>query len=222
MRRRGRGGRLFRGWGFRVLCGLRATLRNLVVITTRNREEQDGKQDDGYRANPRVQLPGLWPSGLPPCWGRRDERLLRDLNRWRCLIRICCWPSSRCNSSRQLTPQLLVVRSFLLRYQQADSCRSNLVENLLGECRVLSEFIGPHVNRPLLGSGRNHFPVRLEQFQAQKPVVVWRLVPWRNRQPFVIGVEIGHRSPPSRGLRRQANPVRSILRLRRVFLKSFP
>ncbi len=59
--------------------------------------------------------------------------------------------------------------------------------------RVFADLIGPQMGHLAIGGRFDDFAICLEQLDAQKPIMIGRLVLGWNAQPFVIRVKrIGH------------------------------
>lgn len=62
---------------------------------------------------------------------------------------------------------------------------------------MLSMLERPDVRHSLVGSILDDFDIALERFDAQQPIVIWRLLVLRNAKPLMVGVEPGHCVSPA-------------------------
>ncbi len=107
-------------------------------------------------------------------------------------IKPSCLPGLAFQSG-ELPVQLIVVLRLLGSVQQTNSRRGNLIEDFLGEGRVLARLERPDVRHPLVGGTRNHVGIVLEYVNPKQTVMIWRLILGGNAEPFVVGVEgFGH------------------------------
>src|SRR5688572_19434037 len=85
--------------------------------------------------------------------------------------------------------EMLVVHRFTARVQQTARSLREVVENSLGISSGWAILKRSHMGHALIGRVADDLTVLFELFHTEQPVVIGRLLAWRDTEPGVIRIE---------------------------------